>query len=75
MGRGLDNDVVVEDRRVSRHHARLQRGARGWEVTDLSSTNGTFINGKPVKQRAVSNGDTISLGGLEVTFHLDVLKR
>lgn len=71
IGRGLDNDVVVEDRRVSRHHARLQRGPRGWEVMDLATTNGTFVNGKQIKQGPVGNGDTISLGGLEMIFYLD----
>lgn len=71
MGRGLDNDVVVEDRRVSRHHARLQRGPRGWEIMDLASTNGTFVNGRAVKQRPIAEGETISLGGLEMTFHLE----
>ena len=71
MGRGLDNDVVVEDRRVSRHHARLQRGPRGWEIMDLASTNGTFVNGRAVKQRPIEAGETISLGGLEMNFHLE----
>jgi hypothetical protein len=75
MGRGLDNDVVVDDTRVSRLHARLQRGPRGWEVIDLASTNGTFVNGKQIKQHAVVNGDTISLGGLEMKFYLDTPKR
>jgi pSer/pThr/pTyr-binding forkhead associated (FHA) protein len=75
LGRGLDNDVVVEDPRVSRHHARLLRGPRGWELTDLASTNGTFINGKQIKQRQVTNGDTISLGGLEMKFYQDATKR
>ncbi|HEY8283163.1 MAG TPA: DUF3662 and FHA domain-containing protein [Chloroflexota bacterium] len=75
MGRGLDNDVVVEDTRVSRHHARLSRGPRGWEITDLASTNGTFVNGRQIKQHAVVNGDTLSLGGLEMKFFLDMPKR
>jgi hypothetical protein len=75
LGRGLDNDVVVDDTRVSRLHARLQRGARGWELTDLASTNGTFVNGKQIKQHTVVNGDTISLGGLEMKFFLDTPKR
>jgi hypothetical protein len=75
LGRGLDNDVVVEDPRVSRHHARLQRGPRGWELADLASTNGTFINGKQIRQRAITSGDSISLGGLELTFYLDSPKR
>lgn len=71
IGRGLDNDVVVEDRRVSRHHARLQRGPRGWEIMDLASTNGSFVNGRQVKQRLIAHGDTISLGGLEMKFFLE----
>ncbi len=75
MGRGLDNDVVVEDTRVSRHHARLSLGPRGWEITDLASTNGTFVNGRQIKQHAVESGDTLSLGGLEMKFYLDMPKR
>jgi hypothetical protein len=75
LGRGLDNDVVVEDPRVSRHHARLQRVPAGWELADLSSTNGTFVNGKQIRQRQVAHGDRISLGGLEMKFFLDSPKR
>lgn len=74
VGRGLDNDVVVEDRRVSRHHARIQRGPRGWEVMDLASTNGTFVNGRQVKQRLIESGDMISLGGLDMKFFLEAPK-
>ena len=75
IGRGLDNDVVVEDPRVSRHHARLQRGVCGWELSDLGSTNGTFVNGKHVSRSPVGNGDTLSLGGLEIKFFLESAKR
>lgn len=75
IGRGLDNDVVVEDPRVSRHHARLQRGARVWELSDLGSTNGTFLNGKQVRRSPIGNGDTISLGGLEMRFFVEAPKR
>jgi hypothetical protein len=75
IGRGLDNDVVVEDRRVSRHHARLQRGPRGWEIMDLASTNGTCVNGRQVKQRLIDHGDIIALGGLEMKFFLEAPKK
>ncbi len=75
IGRGLDNDVVVEDPRVSRHHARLQRGVRGWELTDLGSTNGSFVNGKRVSRSPVGNGDAVSLGGLEMKFFVETTRR
>jgi hypothetical protein len=75
IGRGLDNDVVVEDPRVSRHHARLQRGTHGWEISDLGSTNGTFVNGKRVARTALGTGDVVSLGGLELKFFLETPRR
>jgi hypothetical protein len=68
VGRGLNNDVILEDTRVSRHHAQLRYRSRRFWVTDLSSTNGTYVNGEPVEERALRDGDVISLGGLEVAF-------
>jgi hypothetical protein len=68
VGRGLDNDIVLEDARVSRHHAQLRYKSRRFWLTDLGSTNGTFINGERVSESALSNGDAISLGGLELLF-------
>ncbi len=68
VGRGLDNDIILEDTRVSRHHAQLRyRGRRFW-VADVGSTNGTFVNGEQVEERSLRDGDVISLGGLELTF-------
>jgi hypothetical protein len=68
VGRGLDNDIVLEDSRVSRHHVQLRYKTRRFWVTDLGSTNGTFINGERISEAALRNGDTISLGGVELTF-------
>jgi hypothetical protein len=68
IGRGLDNDIVLEDTRVSRHHAQLRYKTRRFWVTDLGSTNGTFINGERVSEAVINNGDSLSLGGLELTF-------
>lgn len=68
IGRGLNNDVILEDSRVSRHHAQLRYRARRFWVTDLGSTNGTLVNGEPVQEQALRDGDLISLGGLELTF-------
>lgn len=68
IGRGLNNDVILEDSRVSRHHAQLRYRQRRFWITDLGSTNGTFVNGARVSETALRDGDTISLGGLELTF-------
>ena len=68
LGRGLSNDVILEDTRVSRHHAQLRYKQRRFWVTDLGSTNGTFVNGQRVSELALRDGDVVSLGGLELTF-------
>jgi hypothetical protein len=69
LGRGLENTIVLEDRRVSRSHARLMHTHGHWTVRDEGSTNGTFVNGRMVTQHALKNGDQLSLGGLELIFH------
>jgi len=68
IGRGLNNDIILEDTRVSRHHAQLQYRARRFWIADLGSTNGTYVNDEQVAERSLRDGDVISLGGLELTF-------
>ncbi|MFV9505306.1 MAG: FhaA domain-containing protein [Oscillochloridaceae bacterium umkhey_bin13] len=68
IGRGLGNDIILEDARVSRHHAQLRYRQRRFWLADLGSTNGTFLNGQPITESALRDGDLISLGGLELTF-------
>lgn len=69
LGRGLENSIVLEDRRVSRSHARLVCNGGEWVVRDEGSTNGTFVNGHMVSQQGLFDGDLLSLGGLELVFH------
>lgn len=68
VGRGLNNDIILEDTRVSRHHAQLRYRSRRFWVADVGSTNGTFVNGEAVEEQALNDGDVISLGGLELIF-------
>ncbi|MCU0490309.1 MAG: FHA domain-containing protein [Chloroflexaceae bacterium] len=68
IGRGLSNDMILEDTRVSRRHAQLRYKNRRFWLADLGSTNGTFVNGERVSEAALRDGDQISLGGLELTF-------
>jgi len=66
IGRGLNNDVILEDTRVSRHHAQLRYRARRFWVADLGSTNGTYVNGEQVEEARLNDGDKVMLGQLQV---------
>ena len=72
LGRGDDNDVVVDDARVSIYHATLERNADGnIELRDLNSTTGTFVNGERVQTRCVRHGDTLAFVPLTAIFDLE----
>ncbi|MFJ3222363.1 FHA domain-containing protein [Streptomyces sp. NPDC086783] len=63
IGRGGDNDLVVDDLVVSRRHAELRARADGtYEIVDLGSHNGTFLNGQPVERAVVTAGDIVGIG-------------
>jgi hypothetical protein len=62
IGRGSDNDLVLHDGRVSRHHARLQSRRGTLVFTDLGSTNGSRVNGVRVAEVVLGEGDRIELG-------------
>jgi hypothetical protein len=72
IGRRLDNDLVIDDPRVSRQHAQL-RAINGYFVYfDLESSGGSFINGQRRSQSILYSGDVISLGGVPVIYAQDV---
>lgn len=62
IGRSLDNDVIVDDPSVSRHHARLVPRGHHWMLEDLNSTHGTFVNGHRVSASLLRPGDQVRLG-------------
>jgi hypothetical protein len=63
LGRDITNDIVINDPECSRHHLRLTRGAGGFTLEDLGSTNGTFINGQRLSgARPLRVGDMVGLG-------------
>lgn len=70
IGRATDNDVILDDPQVSRHHCQLkvQHGAYGF--VDLQSRNGSTVNGQPVEEIALADGDRIRIGNTNVEFRL-----
>jgi len=70
IGRGADNDIVVNDSEVSRRHFSLTWDGRRYIIQDLGTANGTFVNGaRLTATQAVQNGDVIGLGAtVALTF-------
>jgi hypothetical protein len=70
VGRAADNDVILDDAQVSRHHCqlKLQHGAYGF--VDLQSRNGSAVNGQPVEEIALADGDRIRIGNTSIEFRL-----
>lgn len=62
VGRGADAEFHLTDTEISRRHARIRRAGDDVFVEDLNSTNGTFVNGEPVRVRKLSDGDKIQVG-------------
>lgn len=70
IGRQLTNDIIVEDKRVSRYHAQIKFQANGqFVIFDLGSTNGITVNGTPhLRQHTLRNGDHFVIGSYEFNF-------
>jgi FhaA, N-terminal domain/FHA domain len=71
LGRSFDNDIVVDDPRVSRKHAQLRQRGGHYVVYDLGSSGGTWVNGTRVSERLLAAGDVISLAGVELIYGED----
>ena len=69
IGRGLDNDLVIDDPRVSRHHAQVTFRHSHYLLRDLRSTNGTFANTQSIEAVVLAPGDIVSIGGFELVFN------
>lgn len=69
IGRLSSVDIVLADANVSRRHAELRREGPAWKLKDLGSTNGTFVNSKPVTDGPLEDGDRLLFGNSELVFH------
>jgi pSer/pThr/pTyr-binding forkhead associated (FHA) protein len=69
LGRGEHNDIVIAEESVSDSHAKLQRRDGVWYVTDLRSTNGTYVGGRRIDaEERLDHSADLRLGGVKLTF-------
>ncbi|TGO05065.1 FhaA domain-containing protein [Serinibacter arcticus] len=69
LGRGNESDIVVDDTGVSRRHVEIRRTPRGVVVTDLGSTNGTFVEGNRITAATLVDGNTVTMGRTRLLFY------
>jgi hypothetical protein len=70
IGRLPECGVVLQDSNVSRRHAELRRAGEGVVLTDLGSTNGTRVNGTPIREKILTSGDEVSVGSTRLIFEM-----
>jgi pSer/pThr/pTyr-binding forkhead associated (FHA) protein len=71
LGRTPDAEIWIDVAGVSRRHARIRVDGQHATVEDLDSKNGTFLNGRPVREpAALADGDQIRLGAVVITFRI-----
>jgi len=68
IGRREDNDLIIDNLRVSRVHAQIRRIKDGFMLFDIASMSGTKVNGHLIKQHHLSNGDVIEIADVPLIF-------
>jgi hypothetical protein len=68
LGRSEDNQIQISTAGVSRHHAQVVATASGFVLADLQSQNGTFVNGERVTEWALTDGDRVTIGDVELVY-------
>jgi hypothetical protein len=68
IGRGSDNEIVLDTKHISRYHAVLLAGPVNTSIEDLNSTNGVFVNGKRVTRQMLNTGDKVTIGKTQFRY-------
>jgi pSer/pThr/pTyr-binding forkhead associated (FHA) protein len=68
IGRNPDSDVFLDDVTVSRRHAELRRDGGRFEIRDLGSLNGTYVNRERVERSRLASGDELQIGKFKLAF-------
>ncbi len=70
VGRTPDNHVRINKPTVSRRHAQLSSSDKGWNVKDLRSENGTYVNGEKITEKMLADGDRVHFGTVRLIFRV-----
>lgn len=68
IGRKSDNDICLNSLSISGHHSKIISIIDSFFLEDLNSTNGTFVNSRPIKKHVLQNGDLIQIGNHQLEF-------
>jgi len=71
VGRAEDNDLIIRGAEVSRYHLRIEYAGGVWEVVDLGSRNGTYVNERRIHRKVLMRGDKICVGSWELLFEAE----
>lgn len=71
IGRTSDNDIVLENRGVSRRHATIELNPQDAVIIDNESLNGTFVNDRRIEEQILNDGDSITIGKYTLTFRCE----
>jgi pSer/pThr/pTyr-binding forkhead associated (FHA) protein len=69
IGRGVDNNLVIGEQSVSLHHATFSKTSGRFWLTDLGSSNGTYVNGQRITETTIEIGDIVSFGLIKTKFN------
>ena len=69
-GRHPDSDLFLDDVTVSRRHAEVVYTDRGYEVIDVGSLNGTYVNRQRIERAPLNDGDEVQIGKFKLVFHV-----
>lgn len=70
MGRDSSNEIVIDDPKSSRQHAKIKLEGDNFVIYDLASSNGTFVNGEKITSVKLNDGDEIKIGDTVFAFKL-----
>jgi pSer/pThr/pTyr-binding forkhead associated (FHA) protein len=70
IGRGSDNEIVLDTKHISRYHAVLLAGPSHTAIEDLNSTNGVFVNGKRIARQILKDGDRLTIGRTNFRYNV-----